>query len=155
MRPLIPSLMLALGAHLFALADELPRVDFSYAFAPPHRLTVALPDSGNKTLLNLRPGTLHMAWSYEDLTRFPPATFMTPATRWEILFSPAVDGHPFARSDWPRLDAWLPALVNRYEEVGAAMRLEVVGTADAAATRITLIWEHPSARHRFTARTGS
>jgi len=30
------------------------QVDFAYAFATPHRLTVALPDSSDKTLLSGR-----------------------------------------------------------------------------------------------------
>lgn len=119
-------------------AAETSRVDFAYAFAPPHRLTVAMPDSGNKTLLDVQPAKLRMAWSYEDLTRFPPATFMTPATRWDLMLSPAVDGHPFANSDWSRMEGWLPALENHYGDTGAEMRFEVVGAANAAVVRITL-----------------
>ncbi len=35
---------------------ETKAVNFFYSFATPHRLTVALPDNSNKTLLNLTPG---------------------------------------------------------------------------------------------------
>ena len=56
-----------------------PKVDFSYAFATPHRLTVGRPDSSDRTLLDLRPGSLRMAWTYEDLTHYPLAAFVTPA----------------------------------------------------------------------------
>jgi len=48
-----------------------PAIDFAYAFSTPHRLTVALPDSGDKTLLDLFPGRLRMAWTYDNATQFP------------------------------------------------------------------------------------
>jgi len=138
MRTLTLGLMLVLGMPLPIPGAEPPRVDFAYAFAPPHRLTVAMPDSGNKTLLDAQPAKLRMAWSYEDLTQFPPASYMSPATRWDLMLSPAVDDHPFADSGWWRLERWLPALDNHYHDGGASVRFEVVGAADATVIRITL-----------------
>ena len=57
------------------------RVDFSYSFAVPHRLTVGRPDASERTLLDLQPGTLRMAWTYDDLTTYPLASFKTPPTQ--------------------------------------------------------------------------
>ena len=51
------------------------KVDFSYAFAPPHRITVAAPSSSNKTLLDLEPGSLTAHWTYDDLRGLPLGDF--------------------------------------------------------------------------------
>jgi hypothetical protein len=81
------------------MATEFPSlVDFAYAFATPHRMTVARPDSGDKTLLDLQPGSLRLAWTYESPKRFPLGAFMTPTTSWELRLTPSLDGHPFAHS---------------------------------------------------------
>ena len=91
----------------------LPMVDFSYAFATPHRLTVGRPDSSDRTLLDLQQGWLRMAWTYEDLTHYPLAAFATPATAWDIRITPQLDGKAFAKTRWTRLDgfclAWITA----------------------------------------------
>ena len=63
--------------------DNAPSVDFKYAFAPPHRITVALPDSSNKTLLDATPGKLEMSWTYEDLIYYSFKSFWTPPDKVE------------------------------------------------------------------------
>lgn len=114
------------------------RVDFCYSFATPHRLTVARPSSNDKTLLDCKPRQLRMAWTYDDPRRLPPLAFMTPTTTWELELTPQLDGHPFPRSTWTRLDGCLPILDNLYTEGRGTVRLEVAGTEQAAVTRITL-----------------
>jgi len=114
------------------------RVNFSYAFATPHRITVGRPDNSDRTLLDLQPGSLRMAWTYEDLTRFPLAAYVTPRTAWDIRITPQLDGKPFARSSWTRLEGWLPALDNSYDAAQGTARLEVVGAASAALVRVTV-----------------
>ena len=113
-----------------------PPVYFSYAFAPPHRLTIGRPDSSDRTLLDCQPGSLRMAWTYDDLTHYPPAAFKTPPTAWDIRLTPQVDGKAFARSRWTRLEGFLPALENIYEDASVTLRLEVVGGKTAAVTRL-------------------
>ena len=115
-----------------------PRVDFSYSFATPHRLTVARPDSSDKTLLDLEPGKLRMAWTYDDLTGMPIGAFRTPPTLWDVRIIPEVDGHPFASSHWARQEGYLPALVNTYEDVAAVVHLQVSGGTEAAIVRIRM-----------------
>ena len=73
------------------------KVDFSYAFATPHRMAVGRPDSSDRTLLDLQKGSLRMAWTYEDLTRYPLAAFVTPAVKWEIHVTPELDGKALPR----------------------------------------------------------
>jgi len=130
------------------------RVNFSHAFATPHRLTAGRPDSSDRTLLDLQPGSLRMAWTYEDLTKYPLAAFVTPRTAWDIRVTPQVDGHPFARSRWTRLDGWLPALDNAYEDAKGSARLEVVGAATAALIRVTVANTDAKA-HQFVLRCES
>lgn len=111
-------------------------VDFGYAFAPPHRLTVALPDSSDKTLLDVHPGWLRMAWSYDNLRDKPLAAFVAPKTEWEVHIKPELDGRPFRRSRWTRVEGWLPALENVYQDSSVSVRLEAVGGVTAAIMRV-------------------
>lgn len=125
------------------------QVDFSYAFATPHRLTVALPDSSHKTLLDLQPGSLRVAWTYDDLRRFPLAAFATPVTTWEVRLTPKLDGHPFARSTWRRVEGCLPALVNEYTDARGRFRIEAVAGATAVIIRVEVA-NTGDRRHRFS-----
>ncbi|MCL5998049.1 MAG: hypothetical protein M1546_18660, partial [Chloroflexi bacterium] len=114
------------------------RVDFAYSFATPHRLTVARPNSRDKTLLDAQPGSLRMAWTYDDLNAFPPFAYMTPQTKWELRLTPRIDGHAFARSSWTRAEGDLPVLENTYVDGRGVLQLQVIGAAEAAIARITL-----------------
>ncbi|MCX6993941.1 MAG: hypothetical protein NT011_12475 [Kiritimatiellaeota bacterium] len=113
-------------------------VDFGYAFAPPHRLTVGRPSKSERTLLDLQPGSLRMAWTYGNLTQLPLAAWVTPnltGPTWDLRVIPQIDGQPFTESRWTRLDAWLPALDNRYDDPRGSVRLEVVGAETATVVR--------------------
>ncbi|MBI2915047.1 MAG: hypothetical protein HYY08_03865 [Firmicutes bacterium] len=127
------------------------RVSFSYAFATPHRLTVARPDSGDKTLLDLQPGSLRMAWSYDNLTCVPPLALVPPVTAWEVRVQPEVDGHPFAYSAWCRVEGYLPVLSNTYVDTRGWVRLEVAGCASAALARVQ-VTNTGERFHRFNLR---
>ncbi len=129
----------------------MPTIDFSYAFATPHRLTIALPDSSHKTLLDLTPASLRLAWSYDTLLSKPLAAFVTPRTEWEVLLTPEVDGRPFAHSQWTRLEGWLPVLENTYTNGQALLRLEVAGAQSAAVVRVELS-NQDEAPHHFRLR---
>ncbi len=100
--------------------------------------TVARPNSSDKTLLDARNGSLRMAWSFDDLLRFPPLAFVTPTTTWEMHLTPELDGHPFPRSSWTRSEGFLPMLDNLYVDGRGTIRLEVAGCDSAAVARITL-----------------
>ena len=115
------------------------RVDFAYSFATPHRLTAALPNSRDKTLLDCQPGFLRMSWTYEDLTQMPIFAFLTPTTRWDLTLTPTIDGQRFAHSTWTRADGYLPVLDNTYQDGRGSVRLEVAGGAQAAIVRVTLV----------------
>ena len=114
------------------------KVDFSYAFAPPHRITVAGPSASNKTLLDLEPGSLTAHWTYDDLRGLPLGIFKSPRLQWHVRMRPLVDGQPFASSKWTRGERFLPMLDNLYEQQGASVRMEVIGGAKADVIRVTV-----------------
>jgi hypothetical protein len=114
------------------------KVDFSYAFAPPHRITVAAPSSSNKTLLDVEPGMLTAHWTYEDLRGMPLGIFKSPRLQWHVRMRPLLDGQPFPSSKWTRGERFLPMLDNLYEQTAASVRLEVIGGATADIIRVTV-----------------
>ena len=125
-----------------------PAVDFSYAFATPHRMTVAPPESGDKTLLDCEPGNLRLGWTYENLTTYPLAAFMTPQAVWGVRITPQIDGKPLAKSAWTRAEGFLPVLDNSYTDPEGSVRLEVTGAVPAALVRVTLS-NTGAAKHTF------
>lgn len=127
------------------------RVNFGYAFATPHRLTVALPDSSHKTLLDVYPDHLMMSWSFDNLINKPLAAFTAPKTEWEVVLWPEVDGQPFTRSQWTRAEGWLPVLENIYEQGQCMLRLEAAGAAPAAIVRVEVV-NRDQVPHRFQLR---
>ena len=120
-------------------AESAPAVSFNYAFAPPHRITVALPDSSDKTLLDAMPGKLLMSWTYENLIYYSFNSFLTPPTKWKVSIEPRVDGHAFAQSKWERARGYLPVLRNIYRDGDSEMTLEITGASTAAIGKITLV----------------
>ena len=143
----------ALGA-LFLLASAAfaapaqPKVDFAYAFGYPHRITVALPDSSNKTLVDCDPGTVTLSWTYDNLLNLPLAAWATPRTQWHVVLRPEVDGKAFAKSDWHRAEGWLPVLRDEFTSPGVRGRMEVVGGTHAAIVRMEFTSVDPAQSHR-------
>ena len=131
-------LALVLAISMGMAKENIPAVNFHYAFAPPHRITVALPDSSNKTLVDALPGKLQMSWTYEDLIYYSFKGFWTPPTKWKVVIEPQIDGHPFAQSKWERARDYLPVLRNTYHDGGGDLELEIAGGATAAIGKITL-----------------
>ena len=131
-------LALVLATSMGMAKENVPAVNFHYAFAPPHRITVALPDSSNKTLVDALPGKLQMSWTYEDLIYYSFKGFWTPPTKWKLVIEPQIDGHPFAQSKWERAHDYLPVLRNTYHDGGGDLELQIAGGATAAIGKITL-----------------
>jgi hypothetical protein len=146
-RPWHLPLALVLASAPGIAKDAIPAVSFHYAFAPPHRITVALPDSSNKTLLDAMPGKLLMSWTYENLIYYSFNSFWTPPTKWKVNIEPQIDGHPFAQSKWERAGGYLPVLKNTYHDGSGDLALEIAGGATAAIGKITLA---NSSTHRET-----
>jgi hypothetical protein len=124
-------------------------VNFGYAFAPPHRMTVARPEASEKTLLDLEAGVLTMSWSYDDLRNTPLAIFKTPRTGWRIKIRPLLDGKPLLQNTWSRGEEFLPILKSKYFEPAGSVQLEVIGGATAALARVK-VQNSDSVAHRFS-----
>jgi hypothetical protein len=142
---------MALAASWAAAASDAPHVDFSYAFATPHRITVGRPTNSDRTLLDLQAGSLRMSWNYLGLTQFPLTAFMIPRNNsrtWGVDITPQIDGKPFAKSRWTRVDGWLPALDNRYDDPHGTLRLEVIGGQTATLAKVE-ITNTDTATHQF------
>lgn len=137
---LVAAFATALSATAFGQQGDAPNVDFSYAFAVPHRISVGRPSASNRTLLDLQPGSLRMSWTYENLTmaHFPLLTYKVPHTDWSITVTPLVDGKPFARSRWTRLDGVLPSLDNTYEDALGSLSMKAIGGMTAGLIHIEL-----------------
>ncbi len=132
-------LVILLACTAGVAADVAPSVTFNYAFAPPHRITVALPDSSDKTLIDAFPGRLEMSWTYENLIHYSFNSFWTPPTNWKVVIEPQIGGHAFAQSKWERARDYLPVLRNTYQDEGGELTLEIAGAATAAIGKITLL----------------
>jgi len=124
-------------------------VNFGYAFAPPHRMTVARPEASEKTLLDLEPGVLTISWSYDDLRNTPLAIFKTPLTGWHIKIHPLLDGKPFLHNTWNRGEEFLPILNSKYSDPAGSVQLEVIGGVTAALIRVNTK-NSDSVAHRFS-----
>jgi len=125
------------------------QVDFGYAFAPPHRMTVARPEASEKTLLDLEPGLLTLSWSYDDLRTEPLCAFKTPRTGWRIKVRPLLDGKPFPHSNWRRGEDFLPMLDNLYSQPQGTIQLQAIGAATGALVRVR-VKNSDSIAHRFS-----
>ena len=113
-------------------------VNFFYSFAPPHRLTVAMPDHSSKTLLDCENGKLSMLWTYKDLKFLPYDSSNPIIANWKVQMQPKINGIFCERSFWNRKKGYLPVLENFYETEKVSILLEVVGASNAAIVKITL-----------------
>ena len=133
------------------------QVDFAYAFGAPHRITAGRPDASDRTLLDLQPGSLRMAWSSDNLSMektYPPLTFRSPPTAWSIQITPQIDGKPLARSTWTRLDRVLPGVDSLFEDAPGSVRLQALSGMTAALVRIEIV-NTDAAPHQFVLRCDS
>lgn len=130
--------------------STVPRVDFSYAFAPPHRVTVAPPDSGDKTLVDCEPGLVSLSWSYDTLLNFSVANFHGPLTQWKLDFQAVIDGRKVEENTWRRLDDWLPGLAATFIHPAVRTTIEVIGGPRAAIMRVEFANLDRQAPHRAT-----
>ena len=111
-------------------------VDHSYAFAPPHRLTLSWPGSSAKTILDVHADHVRVAWTYHDMTEValgaPPIPY---ADHFVDIFT-SLDGAPFAAHHWERSPQGLPIVIDHYETDGVSLRFEYIGGRDGMVARV-------------------
>jgi len=140
--------LLSLVIIAVASAEAESRVDFSHAFGPPHRVTVAPPDSGDKTLVDCEPGKVSLSWSNNTLMDYPVGNFFGPETQWKLVFQVRVDDQRIETSTWRRLDGWLPALSADFPHPAVRAKMEVIGTPRAAVMRVEFTNLDKTAAHK-------
>ena len=114
------------------------KVDFSYAFGLPHRMTVAPPDSSDKTILDLYADRIEMRWTYGDLKSVPLMAFSPLTCNWTASLWPEVDGRRVTNRSYSRSERFLPVLSTTYDDADGKLQMEVVGGSSAAITRISV-----------------
>lgn len=84
-----------------------------------------------------RPDKIRMAWSYDNLKRFPPASFACPIVNWDLLlsFRNEVETLPFTA--WRRIDGYITALRCEHQSSGR-LAINIVGGLSAAVAKIDL-----------------
>ncbi|NLV74959.1 MAG: hypothetical protein GXY52_09830 [Chloroflexi bacterium] len=112
------------------------QVDFSYAFGAPHRVTVAMPDSSHKTLVDCTPDKLWLGWTYQDCTSFPLGALITPRTDWKVDIWPEADGQRLKAVSWQRIEGALPSAQQLYQSDLGEVLFEVVGAEQEALVRV-------------------
>jgi hypothetical protein len=141
----------ALSAPAASAAESTPatpHVDFGYAFGYPHRVTVGLPDSSDKTLVDCEPGKVTIAWTNGNLLNAPLASFTTPKTDWKVVIQPEVDGKKIEKSTWHRGEGWLPVLESDFTSATVTAHMEIVGGAHGAMVRVDFTNTDKSQSHR-------
>jgi hypothetical protein len=113
------------------------KVDFSYAFGLPHRLTVALPDSSNKTIIDNGADRLQLRWTYGNLLNIPVGAFMPLGSSWSGDLWSEIDGKRLALTGHHRAEGILPVLAAGADHPDGRVALEAVGGQSAAITKVT------------------
>lgn len=103
------------------------KVDHSYTFAPPHRITLSLPSASHKVLADVTPEKLELSWSFRSLRDSVYNVWQAPEIDWKLRVQLIVDGSPAHFCRWQREKGGVPAFILHAEHGGAAV--ELYGTA--------------------------
>lgn len=114
------------------------KVDFSYSFAPPNRLTVCQPDSSQKLLCDCGPEGFVAAWSEKAVKDVAIDGLFEPlSANHKIRFQAFCNGEPMQGVSWRRIEDRLPALDYRYASDGCEIRCEVTAGKIGDIIRVT------------------
>ncbi|MCL5099105.1 MAG: carboxypeptidase regulatory-like domain-containing protein [Candidatus Omnitrophica bacterium] len=112
-------------------------VDFSYAFACPHRMTAPGRGASDKTLLDVFPDHLRISWTYHNMTEVPLAAPPIQHADHFIEVWPSLDGKPFTGHRWTRPDSGIPILEDNYTSDEASVGFEYIGGRETMIVRVT------------------
>ncbi|MBI5083856.1 MAG: hypothetical protein HZB13_04575 [Acidobacteria bacterium] len=144
--------MRRLWTVLLALtASGAEKVDYGWAFAPPHRITLGKPGGSVKTLLDAEPGFVTIAWTYDDLRAVPLGAWKAPRIQWRVRVGTLVDGEVVRESTWARPAEGWPVLDMTFRSAGGNVQLGMAGSDAGAVGRLT-IRNTDSRPHRFAVR---
>jgi hypothetical protein len=125
-----------------------PTIDFSHSFGHPHRMTVALPDSSDKTLIDVHKDKLGLLWTYGNLLSTPPLAYMPLRANWSASLWAEIDGRRVPVGSYARAEGFLPVLTCELKDPAGVVRMEIAGGATAAIIHIK-VWNTDDRIHRF------
>ncbi len=125
------------------------KVDFSYSFGLPHRITVALPDSSDKTLVDVYDDHLEYRWTYGNLKSIPLGAFMPLNCNWSANVWTEIDGRKITKPKYHRSEDVLPVLDTSYADADGTIDMELVGAKTAAITKVT-VTNNTSSTHTYS-----
>ncbi|HOX38189.1 MAG TPA: hypothetical protein PL033_09390 [Candidatus Brocadiia bacterium] len=118
--------------------NPMQKVDFSYAFAMPHRMTVALPDSSDKTILDVYGDHIGVRWTYGNLLNVPLAAYAPLGSSWSAALWIEMDGARLPVGVYSRAEGCLPVLDCAFKNDSGGAKLRFTGGLSAALTRVTV-----------------
>ncbi|MHB1460645.1 MAG: hypothetical protein ACYC1M_05120 [Armatimonadota bacterium] len=125
------------------------KVDFAYSFGLPHRMTMALPDSSDKTLVDVFADRMEFRWTYGNLKSIPLGAFSPLNCNWSANVWPEIDGRRLGKPGYQRAEGVLPVLATNYGDPDGSFGMEVVGGKTAAITRVK-VTNSSNKPHRYT-----
>ena len=117
---------------------EMPDVDFGYAFAPPHRLTLSVPSGSYKTLADFRHECLTLSRSNYTLADYEPNIWQTPPVSWKLQITPYAQGATADISEWKRMGGGVPGFAASGGADGFGFGLSGIATAAGDAIKVSV-----------------
>ena len=104
------------------------KIDYANSFAAPHRITLARPTSGHKTLVDLDTEAISLKWSYDSLIHYYPTSWQAPKINWQAVLKLYIDGQKISFSNWHRIKGGIPSFIIEGEAVGINYCFEGIAT---------------------------
>lgn len=120
------------------MTDEKDKVDFSYAFAPPHRITLSAPSGSVKILTDVSSGSLDFSRSWRDLTESVYNVWQSPAVECRLGVMLFADGEKAVFEKWYRAKGGIPEFVIEGAAKGVVFRLSGIAGGDGAVIKFQM-----------------
>lgn len=104
------------------------KVDFSYAFAPPHTITLSRPSGSDKTILSVDESGIEIQWTWQNLKDKFPLAWTVMKMDVTLRLTVSVDGNPCVFSSWKRQEDGIPAPVIAGESEGVRYTVRAVAS---------------------------
>lgn len=113
-------------------------IDFDYSFAPPHRLTVCLPDSSVKLLCDAETDSFSLGWSFRSVREVKRDGLFEPLKANErVKFTATVNGGSAAGESWGRDGGILPIMRYTFAKDGVYITARVAAGKTADIIKVT------------------
>jgi hypothetical protein len=121
---------------LYAQQTQPSKVDFSYAFGAPHRLTLSRPSASEKALFTVRPERIDLQWTWSNLKDKFPLSWTVMPIDVKLVFSISVDGQKLPFSEWERACSGAPAPIVRGLSGDVECVVSAIATQDGYVMKI-------------------